>query len=392
MPLLPFLSRFLLFAACFGILTSTVFVGMVVVAALRFRKRSRPTPQEFTPPVSILKPLHGDEPALKENLRGFFEQDYPAFELLFCARTADDPALAIARELAAEYPTVPSQVLTCGAAPYANAKVFSLDAMEKAASHCILVVSDSDVRVTPQYLHGIMVDFSSPQVGLVTCLYRGVAVEGGLWARLEAVGMSIEMSSGVIVSQMLGPIEFALGPTMAARREAVQDIGGFSTLGPYCSDDFLLGNWIAAKGWQCRLSNHVIEHMVLNASFLESVRHQVRWMKSTRASLPKGHLGTGLTYKMPFGLLALAAACALHRPMLGVALLLWTALECCIQASVVAALVVQEKNLIAKAALFIVRDLMGFGYWLASYGSRRILWRGETFELLHEGRMRKVNG
>ncbi len=382
--------QFLFAAGCFGIVTSTIFTGMVVVAASRFRRRTMLHNQEFLPPVSILKPLHGNEPGLEKNLRGFFEQDYPVFELLFCARQEDDEGLAIARKLALEYPHVPARIMACGTAPYANAKVYSLETMERVASHSIYVVSDSDVRVTPRYLREVIKPFADEKTGLVTCLYRGVAIEGGMWARLEAIGMSIEMSSGAVVSQMLEPIAFALGPTMAARREAVQEIGGFSVLGPYCSDDFLLGNWIAARGWTCRLSDHVIEHMVLNASFAESVRHQVRWMKSTRASLPKGHLGTGLTFKLPFGLLTFCAAWAMHRPVLGAILLGISLMDCFVQELCVGALVVQERSLLPKALLFAIRDAMGFFYWAASYGSRKILWRGEIFELEREGRMRKV--
>jgi ceramide glucosyltransferase len=226
---------------------------------------------------------------------------------------------------------------------------------------------------------------------LVTCLYRGVAVEGGLWARLEAVGMSIEMAAGVVVSRMLAPVAFALGPTMAVRREALEQIGGFGVLGAYCSDDFLLGKWVAERGWQCHLSHHVIEHMVLHATFTESVRHQVRWMKSTRASLPKGHFGTGLTFAMPYAILALVAALALGRPGIAIGALACGLLACAARVWAVGAKVVLEKHLFSKWVLFVIRDAMGFCFWLASYGSRRILWRGKKFELQRDGKMRQVN-
>lgn len=365
---------------------------MVATAALWFRASNRAASYGNPgPAVSILKPLHGDEPSLEQNLRGFFDQDYPSFEVLFCARRENDPGLEAALRVAAEFPHIPSRILWCGAAPYANAKVFSLAAMERAAAHSILVVSDSDVRVTRDYLRQIVQPFKQKDVGLVTCLYRGVAVEGGLWARLEAVGMSIEMSAGVIVSQMLEPIAFALGPTMAVRREALEQMGGFGVLGSYCSDDFLLGKKVAEQGWRCCLSHHVIEHMVLNASFAESVRHQVRWMKSTRASLPKGHLGTGLTFSMPFACLAFGCAMALHKPLLAVLLLGCGLMACILRAGFVGKLVVHEKDLFRQCCLFVIRDAMGFCFWLASYGSRRILWRGEVFELKREGKMKKVD-
>lgn len=364
---------------------------MVIVASVRFRNKARDVDAQFAPPISILKPLHGNEIGLESNLRGFFVQDYPKFELLFCARREDDAGLAVARKLAGEFPNQETKILWCGEAPYANAKVFSLERMMAEASHDIFVVSDSDVKVEPNYLRSVVRGFASPQTGLVTCLYRGVAIEGGIWAQLEAIGMSIEMSSGVVVSEMLEPVAFALGPTMAARREAVEQAGGFGRLGPYCSDDFLLGKWIAQAGWHCMISDHVIEHMVLNSSFTESVQHQVRWMKSTRASRPKGHFGTGLTYSVPYGVLAFVAAIAMHRPGLGLALLAWSALNRMIQTWVVGGLVVKERGLLWKSLLFVLRDAMGFCFWLASYGSHRILWRGEIFELEEDGKMRKVS-
>jgi len=388
--LLSLISKFVFAVGCAGLITSSVYLALVMLAAWRFRGKARTPARESNPPVSVLKPVHGNETGLEANLRGFFEQYYPQFELLFCARREDDPGLAVARKLAAEFPNVHTKILWCGDAPYANAKVFSLERMMHESSHDLLVVSDSDVRVEKNYLRSVVRAFSDENTGLVTCLYRGVAIEGGLWARLEAVGMSIEMSSGVVVSEMFEPVAFALGPTMAERREAVERIGGFGRLGPYCSDDFLLGKWIAQDGWRCVISDNVIEHMVLNAGFIESVQHQVRWMKSTRASRPKGHLGAGLTYSVPYGVLACVGALGLHRPELGACLLAWSALNRMVQTWVVGTLVVKEKGLLAKSLLFVLRDAMGFCFWLASYGSHRILWRGELFELEHDGKMQKV--
>ncbi len=208
------------------------------------------------------------------------------------------------------------QVPLSGNAPYANAKVWSLERMQSAAAHRFLVVSDSDVSVTPGYLRAVMAPFADERVGLVTCLYRGVA-GNSLWSQLEAVGMSIEMSAGVLVAEMLEGMKFALGPTMVVRRDCLEGAGGFRALGPYHADDFMLGNLIAASGHQVILSTHTIDHHVLNSSFLPSVLHQIRWMKSTRFSRPKGHFGTALTFSMPYGLLAAGVAVALHRPLLG---------------------------------------------------------------------------
>jgi ceramide glucosyltransferase len=383
----------------FGLLTSSVFLGMVIVGARRFRHEAERQDAalvagpEFLPGVSLFKPLHGDEPSLEAHLRTFFEQDYlqhagaGPVEVLFCARNEADAGLKVARRVAAEYPEITTRIVTSGEPWAANAKVCSLVAMAKVATHDLWVISDSDVRVAPDYLRHVVLPFADKNVGASTCLYRGVAAGGGLWAQLEAVGMSIEMSSGVCASLLTEPISFALGPTMAARRECVEEVGGFERMAEYCADDFVLGNWIAKKH-TVALSGHVVDHIVLNVDFLNSMKHQVRWMKSTRFSRPKGHLGTALTFGVPFGLLAWGGALLLGMPLLGWGALLFGVFGRMLQAWVVGRFVVQERRLWRTMLLFPVRDLMGIVFWALSYTSNRILWRGEIYELVEDGKMR----
>jgi ceramide glucosyltransferase len=398
----------------FGLLTSTVFLGIVLVGAVRFRRDAglqeaalarRP---EFLPGVTLFKPLHGAEAGLEGNLRGFYEQDYlrhaaanglPAevrgisrVEVLFCARTEGDAGLQVARKVAADYPDVVTRFCTSGEPWAANAKVCSLATMAKLATHDIWVISDSDVRVAPDYLRRVVLPFENERVGCATCLYRGKVAEHGIWSRLEAVGMTIEMSSGVCAANLMEPMQFALGPTMVATREAVAAIGGFEATQDYCADDFVLGNWIAKKGYEVVLSGHAIDHMVLYAGFVDSIKHQVRWMKSTRFSRPKGHFGTGLTFGVPYGLLAWAGALLLGRPVLGWSLLAGSILGRSLQAWVVGKYVVRKSRTWPTMMLFPLRDLMGMMFWALSYTSNRILWRGETYELIEDGRMRKYKG
>lgn len=390
----------LLALGVFGLFTSTIYAIMVVAGVFHFRRQRSPVSGSFKPPVSLLKPLHGAEPNLAEHLEGFFQQEYPAYEILFCARTVDDAGLQIAREVASRFPTIPARFLVSGEPPFANAKVASLDRMAQAAQHSILVVSDSDVRVTPEYLRAVIAPFEDANVGVVTCPYRGVPSAAApaekhraaaLWAQLEGAGMSIEMTAGVMVANMLEGMQFALGPTMAVRSGCVEEFGGFRALGQYCADDFLLGNLVAAKGHRVVFSHHAIDHIVLNTGFVDSIRHQVRWSKSTRFSRPKGHFGTSLTYSMPFALLAFLAAFGLHRPWLGLALLAWGIVNRMLLAAIVGAAVVQERSLARTILLYPLRDLMGFGFWLASYGDNTILWRGELYRLENGGYMRSTH-
>jgi ceramide glucosyltransferase len=380
--------------AVFGLITSTVFAGMTLWAVpefLRERRSARAAVAAragFTPPLSLLKPLHGMEPGLEGWLDSFYHQDYPAYEILFCARTEADEGFQLARTVAARYPEIPTKFLLTGEDVYINAKVSSLEQMETAASHEILVVSDSDVRVEPDYLRAVALPFADEKVGAMCCLYRGVAAEGGLWARLEAVGMSVEMSAGVLVARRMEGMQFVLGPTMAFRRATIRKMGGFKVTADYCADDFVLGNETYKLGERVALSHYAIDHMVINASFIASMKHQVRWMKSTRFSRPKGHFGTALTFSLPFGLLGLFVLLAMGHAGLGAALLGWAVVTRWALAWAVGRAVVGDRSWFGLLVLYPVRDLMGFCFWAASYYGRTILWRGRDFDLLPGGKMR----
>src|SRR5436190_3232315 len=225
--------------AIVGFVSSTVYLGLALVGAARFRRsHSDATAAPFEPiePVTLLKPLHGMEPRLRENLESFFQQDYPEFEIFFGVRDNRDPALNVVREIASRYPDVPVSIALAGDPKWPNAKVHNLHSMLALASFDLLVISDSDVHVAPDYLRAVTAPLADRSVGLVTCLYRGVHT-GGLWPRLEALGMSVELTSGVLVANMLEGMKFALGPTMATRREPLADAGGFEGLASYLADD-----------------------------------------------------------------------------------------------------------------------------------------------------------
>ena len=388
----------LLGLAVFGLITSTGFASIVLWAVPRYLGERRQAlaalaaPPGFTPPLTLLKPLHGADPGLESYLESFFTQDYPAYEILFCAREPNDAGLAIARRVAARHPNIPVKVLsTAGEPGYINAKVASMERMEAEAAHEILVISDSDVRVTPDYLRAVALPFADSRVGGMCCLYRGVAAEGGLWARLEAVGMSVEMSSGVLAARAMEGMQFTLGPTMAFRRETIRRMGGFKVTADYCADDFVLGNETWKLGEAVVLSHHAIDHMVLHSNFAGSLKHQVRWMKSTRFSRPKGHFGTALTFSLPFGLLGLATAAWLGHFCWGLALLAFAIATRLALSIAVGRLVVRDRSWFSLLVLYPIRDLMGFFFWAASYTSSRIHWRGKRYRLLPGGKMRPAN-
>src|SRR5438552_4167733 len=363
------MTRVLFVCSILGLLSSTTYLLLAIVAARRFRRESRNERRTVAqlPFVSVLKPLHGMEPMLERNLESFFRQDYPKFEIVFGARHREDPALQIVEGLRLKYPQVRTSVVLSGEPEYPNAKVFALEKMMSAAGGNCLVITDSDVYVRLDCLKDVVMPLLDPAVGVVTCLYRGVAA-GGFWSMLEAQGMSVEMTSGVLIANMLEGMRFALGPTMATRKDILESIGGVAALGSYCADDYVLGNRAFNSGKKVVLSHHIIDHVAMNTSVRSSLAHQVRWMRSTRFSRNAGHLGTGLTYAMPFGLLGLFTASMLYSPQLGIALFAWAFANRMLQAITIGWGVVNDENSLWFCWVYPVRDLLGFLVWCAGFG------------------------
>lgn len=246
------LLRILFWIAMVGTVTSAIYCGMVVVAALRFgarKRRAEKKPEDFLPSVSMLKPLHGAEPGLEQNLTTFFEQEYPEFELLFCARYESDEGLQLARRVGSRYPEVRARYLTCGEPKYPNPKMYSLAVMSEAAENDCLVTSDADCRVRKDYLRRCVQDLKDPKRALSSCLYMGTADVKNLATELDAVGKSVEMGSGVLVADMVeGGTKFALGVTMILRKKAFYDAGGYDDLGQYQAEDYVLGKAVGGAG------------------------------------------------------------------------------------------------------------------------------------------------
>lgn len=381
----------LLSIAAVGLVTCTGFLSLLFIANFRFRSRKVPRiSAERFPAVTLLKPLCGSEPNLRENIASFFDQEYPEFEIIFGARSLDDPALAVVEEVRKHYPFVSVKVVVSGEPTAANAKICSLQKMYSVAGYDYLIISDSDVQVKPSYIREVVADLLDPEVGMTTCVYRG-ATSGGFWSRLEALGMSVEMTSGVLVAELLEGMEFALGPTMAIRRDVLDAIGGFGPLAAYCADDYVLGRRVAESGKRVVLSKHVIDHVVVNRSLVPSLLHQIRWMKSTRFSRPVGHAASVLSFAMPFGLLGLVAAMDIGRPMLGIALLGIAILNRVVMALVAGWGIVGDPYALRLCWLYPLRDLMGFGFWVCSFFGNVITWRGQQYYLELDGLMVPVS-
>jgi ceramide glucosyltransferase len=354
---------------------SAVYCVLVVIAVRRYLSQPVPALSD-APPVSILKPLHGLDEDLEQNLRTFFEQDYPAFEILFAVRNADDPVIPLIERLRARYPHVPARLIVTGEPPYANAKVYSLDLMVRTARHDLLVMSDSDIRVDARMLRVLGAEFSDPRIGLATCPYRAVAGRS-IWSRLEAVGMNTEFWSGVLVARMLEGMRFAVGPTTVARKGALERVGGFDAVRSYLAEDFELGRLVAASGSSVILSRYVVEHRIGSEPLAANFTHRLRWNRSTRRSRPAGYIGQLFTNPLPLAI-ALVTVAPHWWPFAATLILLriWAAKSVAVDV------------LRGRAGWLLLgwQDLLSFGFWIAGFFGNTIQWRGREYELLSDGR------
>jgi ceramide glucosyltransferase len=295
-----------------------------------------------------------------------------------------------------KYPDRNVRVAMAADSPYPNAKVYSMQRMEQLARGEVLVISDSDVSVTPDYLHAVIGGFANPEVGVVTCLYRG-APGHSVWSRLEALGMSTRFMPGVLVAWLLEDssregMQFALGPTMAIRRQCLEAIGGFPAMANYLADDFVLGKWASERGYRVMLSSYVLDHHVLGEGFLATFKHQLRWARSSRCSRPLGYIGElfthptalagllawfGLTHAMPVGLAVAVVAGTL-------ALRWWVAAE-------VGAGVLRDPEARSGWWLVPLGDLLGFVVWFGGFTGRTIHWRGIAYHVGRDGRFEPID-
>jgi ceramide glucosyltransferase len=380
-----------LVGACIGVLSSSIFLLLSLLGAAKFHRESEEQRQfayknNQLPAVSVLKPVHGAEPRLKQNVESFFRQDYPEYEILFAADEENDAALPIIREVAARYPNVKCSILVTGLPELPNPPAYSFFRMSQVAANDILVTSDSDVEVEPNYLREVVAPMLDPAVGMVTCVYRGKNA-GGFWSGMDAIGMSVEMSAGVVTANLLEGMKFGLGPTIVTRKDSIAKIGGYWVTGEYFSNDFVTGNFIEKAGYRVVLSRHIIDHVVPPMTFRRMWERQVRWAKGTRWSRPKGHFGTGLIFAMPYGILGLLAGAASGHLTLGVGLLAAAIVNRMMESWMIGWGVVRDPRARRELWLYPVRDLLGFAVWCASYLSKSAVWRDHRYQLIRGGRI-----
>lgn len=356
---------------------ATAYALVTLIALFSARVRYRATADVDTP-VSILKPLRGDEPRLYENLRSFCLQDYPAFELLFGVRDAADPALAVARRLKAEFPELDITVLVDARLYGDNPKVSNLANLAQRARHPWMVVADSDIGVGRDYLRRVCAPLLRPDVGVVTCLYHGRPV-AGLWARLGALYINEWFVPAVRIAQLFGSHAFGFGATLALRRETLDAIGGFRSIADELADDYRLAERARDIGLATVLSDYVVTTDVAETSARQLVLRELRWMRTIRMLNPVGYACMLVSFGPVVGTIGAALAGWASSA------LVLLAITCLARAALHLAVAPRAPhrwwNALRSLPLVVVRDALNVVVWGAAFGRRVVAWAGCELQL-----------
>jgi ceramide glucosyltransferase len=359
------------------------YLALSTIAALRFARRRRAArlaAGSAQKPVTILKPLHGAEPGLADNLRSFVAQDYEEFQLVFGVRERGDGALPVARALIGEFPGREIEVIVDPHVSGSNLKVANLENMMTAARHDLIVLADSDMRVTPDYLRIVTAPLADSRTGVVTCLYKGVS-SGGLWSLLAAMHINFGFMPGAIVGESLDIGGGCFGATIALRREVLDAIGGFARLRNELADDHRMGSAVRALGFGAVLSPYVVENRVSEPSFSSLWQHELRWARTSRAMAPLGFAGSAIGHTTMMTALAVAlwgSGGAVWGFVLISIVLRWIS----------AGLIARALNLPSEGLLLLpLRDALSFAVFLSSFFGRSVSWRNQSFRVEPSGRM-----
>ncbi len=365
-----------------------VYYALATLAALRFFKPERAqVPSNYTPPVSVLKPVRGVDFGSYENFSSFCRQEYPNYEILFAVNDDTDPAVAVIRRIIAEFPERCIRLLVGAEHLGANRKVNKLARLAREAQNEVLALADGDVRVGPQFLRQVVAPLADNKIGAVTCFYRGIA-EKNLGAEIEAVGASSDFFAGVLMAGWTEGITFALGASIATSKEWLGKIGGFEAIAGTLADDYEIGNRIAKAGGKVVLSRETVWTMYPAQTFRGFWDHQVRWARTVRLCRPLSYVGLLFTQGLPWAVLAalvaptkwIAAGYALAYLILRFAMA-WT----------VGIWGVRDQVLRRKIWLVPLWDATHFLVWFASFGSNRIRW-GSVEYAIRQGRMVPIAG
>jgi len=372
---------------CLGLAAGYSLV--TVVAVLAWRMQRRPGKARSMPPITVLKPLCGAEPGLLEHLRSFCRQDYPEFQIVFGVRDAGDPACAVVKRLAAEFPSVPIELVINPQLHGTNLKISNLINMLPYARHDILAMADSDAFVGSDYLAGVTAPLLNQDVGLVTCIYRGTPT-GGIWSRLGGMYINEWYVPSVLLAWLFGYEGYVSGQTVCLRRDTLDALGGLRVLANHLADDHRLGELVRGLGLRIVLSPYVVdgEHHELTVGSL--TRHELRWMRTIHVLRPRSFRLIFITFSFPLAVLGLIAALS-ESPFSAAA---WVLFGISLLARLVLHFVHRlrdDRALVSDLWLLPVRDVLICWVWCRSFFTSHVTWRGKEFDVGSDGVMRPLS-
>lgn len=369
------------------VMASTIYHLLCLFSAARFfRTSTNQRVLSFTPPVTVLKPLRGNEEWMYETIASFCEQDYPDYEIIFGVLDPHDSAIKLVERLRIAYPQCSIKLVIEPCRIGTSAKVSNLYNMCRQARHEILVISDCDARVGSDYLRSVVAPLADEKIGLVTCLYRPSGSQN-FSALIEALGLMGEFAPGVLVARWMDGVKFAFGATAVTRQSVIAKFGGFAAIANRLGDDFLLGNLTAQVGYEVILSSYVVQTVIPPYRFPEMFRHQLRWARSTKFRRPFGYIGLIFTYTTALALIGL-----LSFPTS--ALILYVSVMALIVRFLAAWLIgvvgFDDRVLRRYFYLLPIRDLLSFVVWVASFFGNTVYWCGDRYKLQSGGKLLPV--
>lgn len=354
-----------------------IYYGIAIFSVGRFfgdpaaRPRSK---SGYTPPVTNLKPVKGLDPDAYENFASFCRQDYPEYEIIFCV-DRNDPAVPVLEKLVQDFPQTQIRILFGSGRVAINDKVARLARMAAEARYETVVISDSDVRVAPDYLRTVVAPLADPAVGAVTCFYAH-SDEANLAQHLQSVGMMSDFYAGILTAKQLDGVKFALGPTIATTRTRLAGFGGYEAIENQPGDDLLVGRLIAEQGYRVELLNYCVEAVADYHSMKDLVLKRMRWIVVMRHMRPWGHLGLIFTQGLLWSLVAVLAhpSWAVACGYLGI----YTAMRI-LMTGMIGSWGLKQRGIWKQFPLIPVWDALALGIWLASFARRTVRWRGTDY-------------
>jgi ceramide glucosyltransferase len=358
-----------------------------ILAAIRFFRRERAKQlAAFAPPVTLLKPVRGVDFGSYENFASFCVQDYPEYEILFCVNEMSDAAVPVVEKIMKDFPERRIRIFSNAPQIGSNRKINNLALLTREAKYEILLQTDGDVRVGPNYIRELVAPFADPAVGVVSCFYRAIA-QNSFWAEFEAVGTASDYFAGVLVAEWKEGITFALGASVATTKSWLAKVGGYEAIANLLADDYELGNRVHQAGGEVLLCREPVWTMYPAQGAKGFWDHQVRWVRTTRLCRPGSFIGLLFTHGLPWVLLAAAVA-----PSAWIAagyLLAYLVLRF-VMAWMVGIWGINDDVLRRRFWLIPLRDLFSFAVWLAAFASNRVTWGGLEY-VTKDGKMMEIS-